>query len=72
MGIEIPEEYGGSGSSFFSSVIAIQQLARVDPSVANLVDAQNTLAINSIKNWASDEQKAKWYPRIASDTVILI
>ena len=72
MGIEIPEKYGGAGSTFFSSVIVIQQLARVCASVAGLVDVQNSLVINSFRNWASDEQKAKWYPRIASNTVIVI
>ncbi len=40
MGVEIPSEYGGSGSSFFNAVLAVQALARVDPSVAVLVDVQ--------------------------------
>ena len=67
MGIEIPEKYGGAGSTFFSSVVVIQQLARVCASVAGLVDVQNTLVINSFQNWASEEQKAQWYPQIATE-----
>lgn len=69
MGIEIPTEYGGAGSTFFTSTLVIQELGKVDASVATMVDAQNTLGINSFRNWATEEQKAKWYPRIAKDTV---
>ena len=69
MGIEIPQEYGGVGADFFSSVLAIKELARVDLAVSTLVDAQNTLIINSFRNWGSDEQKSTWFPRLATDTV---
>lgn len=69
MGIEIPEEYGGTDLDFFTSVLVVEQLSRVDPSVGVFVDVQNTLVINAIKRWATDEQKARWFPRLASDTV---
>jgi butyryl-CoA dehydrogenase/short/branched chain acyl-CoA dehydrogenase len=69
MGIEIPDVYGGSGATFFMSAIAIEELARVDPSVAVLVDVQNTLVNNALLRWASDAQKAKYFPLLASKWV---
>jgi alkylation response protein AidB-like acyl-CoA dehydrogenase len=69
MGIEIPEEFGGQGGTFFQSILAIEELARVDPSAAVIVDVQNTLFHNAILRWASDEQKRRWLPRAAKDTV---
>ena len=69
MGIEIPEEHGGAGATFFMSVLAIEELARVDPSVAVLVDVQNTLCNNAILRWGSDSQKAKYFPKLASSWV---
>ena len=69
MGIEIPEEFGGTGADFFTSILIVEELSRVDPSIAVLVDVQNTLVINAILCWANDEQKARYLPRLASDTV---
>ena len=69
MGIEIPEEFGGTGADFFTSILIVEELSRVDPSIAVLVDVQNTLVINAILRWANDEQKARYLPRLASDTV---
>jgi alkylation response protein AidB-like acyl-CoA dehydrogenase len=69
MGIEIPDEFGGADSSFFTSVLVVEELSRVDPAVGVLVDVQNTLVINALLRWASDEQKAHWFPKLASDTV---
>ena len=69
MGIEVPEKFGGSECGFFMSCLAIEQLARVDPSVTVLVDAQNTLVNNLLLRWANDEQQAKYFPRLVSDTV---
>jgi len=65
MGIEIPESYGGAGGSFFDSILAIEALAMVDPSVSVMVDVQNTLVINAFIRWATEEQKAQYYPRFA-------
>lgn len=69
MGIEIPEEYGGQGGSFFQSVLAVEELAAVDPSAAVVVDVQNTLVNNALLRWASEEQKRRYLPRLAADTV---
>ena len=53
MGIEIPESLGGAGASFFHSVLAVEALSRVDPSVGVLVDVQNTLVINALLRWGT-------------------
>ena len=69
MGIEIPESYGGAGASFFHSVLAVESLSRVDPSVGVLVDVQNTLVINAVMKWGSDDIKARYLPKLASGTI---
>jgi len=69
MGIEIPEELGGLEADFFSSILVIEALSRVDASVGVMVDVQNTLVNNAIKNWGSDEVRAKYFPRLAADTI---
>ncbi len=69
MGIEIPEEYGGQGGSFFQSVLAVEELSAVDPSAGVIVDVQNTIVNNAILRWATAEQKQKYLPRLAADTV---
>jgi butyryl-CoA dehydrogenase/short/branched chain acyl-CoA dehydrogenase len=69
MGIEIPEEYGGQGGTFFQSILAIEELAAVDASAAVIIDVQNTLFINAILRWANDDQKRRYLRRIASGTV---
>jgi len=69
MGIEIPEEYGGQGGSFFQCVMAVEELSAVDPSAGVIVDVQNTIVNNAILRWAHAEQKQKYLPRLAADTV---
>ncbi|MCC6342866.1 MAG: acyl-CoA dehydrogenase [Bryobacterales bacterium] len=69
MGIEIPEEYGGQGGSFFQAVLAVEELAVVDPSAAVIADVQNTLVNNAMMRWANEEQRKRYLPRLASDTV---
>ncbi len=69
MGVEIPEEFGGQGGSFFQSVLAIEALAAVDPSAAVIVDVQNTIANNILLRWGNDDQKRRYLPRLAKDTV---
>jgi short/branched chain acyl-CoA dehydrogenase len=69
MAIDVPEEYGGQGGYFFQSIIAIEELAKVDPSAAVIVDVQNTLFNNAILRWATEEQKRKYLPRLAKDTL---
>jgi short/branched chain acyl-CoA dehydrogenase len=69
MGIEIPEDYGGSGMNFTSAIIAIEELARIDPSVSVMCDVHNTLCNTAIIKYASEGLKKKWLPRLATDTV---
>jgi len=69
MAIESPEEYGGAGSTIFNAILAIEELARVDASVSVFVDVHNTLVTNAFMRWASDEQKKKYLPQLASGKV---
>ena len=69
MAIEIPESYGGAGSSFFMACLAVEELSRVDPSVGVFVDVQNTLFNNCLLRYGTDDQKARYAPRMAADTV---
>ena len=71
MAIEIPDGYGGGGASFFHSVLAVEALSRVDPSIGVLVDVQNTLVINALLRWGSDEVKRRYLPKIASGEIRL-
>jgi butyryl-CoA dehydrogenase/short/branched chain acyl-CoA dehydrogenase len=68
MGIEIPEAFGGAAGSFFDSILAIEAISTVDPAVAVLVDVHNTLVINALRRWATDEQQRRWLPSLAADT----
>src|SRR5919107_1183849 len=67
--VETPEEYGGTGASFFMAIVGVEELSRVDPSFGVLMDVQNTLVNNALIRWGSPEQKKKYLPRLASDTV---
>jgi alkylation response protein AidB-like acyl-CoA dehydrogenase len=69
MGIEVPDMHGGTGADFFTSVLVVEELSRVDPSVGVLVDVQNTLVVNALLRWGTDEQNARWLPRLCADTV---
>src|SRR5262249_60778000 len=69
MGIEIPDAYGGAGASFFHSVLAVEALSRVDPSIGVLVDVQNTLVINAVLRWGSDDVKRRDLPKLAASTI---
>jgi alkylation response protein AidB-like acyl-CoA dehydrogenase len=69
MGIEIPEEYGGAGMNFTSAIVAIEELARVDPSVSVMADVHNTLCNTAILKHGSEALKKKWLPRLATNTV---
>lgn len=69
MGIEIPLEYGGAGSSFFMAILAIEAMAQTDPAVSVCVDVQNTLVINAFLRWLTPDQQARFLPRLAKDTV---
>eukprot|EP00916_Digyalum_oweni_P007807 GHVL01013123.1.p1 GENE.GHVL01013123.1~~GHVL01013123.1.p1 ORF type:complete len:455 (+),score=47.05 GHVL01013123.1:78-1367(+) len=69
MGVEIPEEYNGTGGSFTDSLIVIEEIARVDPGVAVIVDIHNTLINRIVNIYGNEDQKQKWLPRLAEDTV---
>lgn len=69
MGIEIGTQYGGSGMSFLGACLAVEELAKVDASVAVCCDVQNTLVNNAIAFWGSDAIKERVFPRLASNTV---
>jgi alkylation response protein AidB-like acyl-CoA dehydrogenase len=69
MGIEIPESYGGAGGTFFHSVIAVEELSRVDPSIGVLVDVQNTLVINALLRWGNDDVKRRYLPKLSTSIV---
>jgi butyryl-CoA dehydrogenase/short/branched chain acyl-CoA dehydrogenase len=69
MGIEIPEEYGGQGGTFFQAILAVEELSAVDPSAGVIVDVQNTICNNALIGWATADQKRRFLPRLAADTV---
>lgn len=69
MGIEIPEEYGGQGGSFFQAILAVEELSAVDPSAGVIVDVQNTICNNALLKWATPAQKTKYLPRLAENMV---
>src|ERR1051325_9957163 len=69
MAIETPEEFGGAGASFFTAIIGVEELSRVDPSVGVFVDVQNTLVNNALIRWGNTEQKKKYLSQLASEKV---
>jgi alkylation response protein AidB-like acyl-CoA dehydrogenase len=69
MGIEIPTEYGGSGGTFFEAILAVEEISAIDPSVGVLVDVQNTLCVNAFQRWGTEDQKRRYLPQMAADTV---
>ena len=69
MAVDVPEEYDGQGGTFFQSILAIEELAKVDPSASVIVDVQNTLFNNALLRWANEDQRRRWLPRAAKDAV---
>jgi len=69
MAVDVPEEYGGQGGTFFQAILAIEELAKVDPSASVIVDVQNTLFNNALVRWANDDQRRRWLARAAKDAV---
>jgi alkylation response protein AidB-like acyl-CoA dehydrogenase len=67
MGIEVPEAHGGAGGGIFLSVLAIEELARVDASAAIYVDVHNTLVNNALLRWGNPEQHGRYFPRLTTD-----
>ena len=69
MAVDVPEEYGGQGGTFFQTILAIEELAKVDPSASVIIDVQNTLFNNALVRWGTDDQRRRWLPRAAKDAV---
>jgi alkylation response protein AidB-like acyl-CoA dehydrogenase len=69
MGIEVPEAYGGAEGTFFHAVLAVEALSQVDPSVGVLVDVQNTLVVNALTRWGSEDVKRRYLPQLAARVV---
>jgi len=71
MGVSVSEAYGGSAATFFSTILLIEEIAKVDMSVSVLVDVQNTLVTPVLEQHGSDEQKQKYLPQLCMDTVCM-
>src|ERR1700751_1605662 len=69
MGIEIPEQYGGGGAKVFEAILAVEEMSRVDASAGVIVDVQNTLVNNGLLRWGNEEQKKRYLPKMATETV---
>ncbi len=69
MGIEVPEQYGGGAGTFFEAVLAVEEISRVDASAGVIVDVQNTLVINALLRWATEEQRKGYLPKMAAEWV---
>ena len=69
MGIEVEEQFGGSGSTFMTAILAIEELARVDPSVSVFVDVQNTLVNNAFRRWGNDAIQEKYLSKLSTEWV---
>lgn len=69
MGIEIPEEYSGTGSNFMASILVVEEIAKVDPAVSVIVDIQNTLINSLINRLGTKEQKTKYLTALATKSV---
>lgn len=68
MAVEVEEKYGGAGASFFSTILAVEELSKVDASVAVCMDVQNTLVNTLLSNLGTEEQKQKYLSALATDT----
>ncbi|HEV8434682.1 MAG TPA: acyl-CoA dehydrogenase [Thermoanaerobaculia bacterium] len=69
MGIEVPDQWGGAGSSFFTAVLVVEELSHVDASCGVIVDVQNTLVNNILLRWGNEDQKSKYLSMLSRDTV---
>ena len=67
MGIEIPEQYGGAGGTFFEAILAVEEFSAVDASAGVVVDVQNTLVNNALLRWGNEEQKKRYLPQMCSE-----
>ncbi|MCO5314989.1 MAG: acyl-CoA dehydrogenase family protein [Solirubrobacterales bacterium] len=66
MGIPFPEQYGGAGADILSYALAVEELARIDSSVAITMAAHTSLGTTPIYNWGTEQQKDEWLPQLCS------
>jgi len=69
MGVEVSENYGGSGGTFFMAILAVEEISRVDAAASIIVDVQNTLVNNAITRWGTEEVKRRYLPRLCAESV---
>ncbi|HEY9127202.1 MAG TPA: acyl-CoA dehydrogenase [Acidobacteriaceae bacterium] len=69
MAIEVPEDFGGAGGSFFDAILAVEAISSVDASVGLIVDIQNTLCVNALLRWGTEEQKRRWLSKMADGMI---
>ena len=69
-GLPVPEEYGGMGGDYFALCLALEELARVDSSVAITVEAGVSLGVMPLYRYGSEEQKREWLPRMCAGQVL--
>jgi alkylation response protein AidB-like acyl-CoA dehydrogenase len=72
MSVDVPPEYGGSGQSFFASILVIEEMSKIDPSVGLFLDLQNTLLNRLFLNYGTEEQKQYYLSRMAKDLVLFL
>src|SRR5437763_5546206 len=69
MGIEVDEQYGGAGGSLFMVALGVEEISKVDPAAAILMDVQNTLVNYPIRRYGSDDLKSRYLPQLTSERV---
>jgi len=69
-GLPVPEEYGGMGGDYFALCLTLEELARVDSSVAITVEAGVSLGVMPLYRYGSEEQKREWLPRMCAGQVL--
>jgi len=69
MGIQVPEQFGGAGGNLMMVTIAVEEISKADAAAAIMVDVQNTLVLYPMLTYASDEQKARYLPRLCADMI---
>ena len=69
MAVDVDTEYGGAGSNFFSAVILVEEISKIDMAPSVMIDIQNTLINSLFRKLGTTEQKKKYLPRLCTNTV---
>ena len=69
MGIQVPEQYGGSGGTLMMVTLAVEEISKVDAAAAIVVDVQNTLVMYPLLTYGNEAQKAKYLPMLCTGTI---